>query len=97
MGGSEQWGRTWGPARICIGPSTVQFVHKSGIGLSNQVAKFVDDTQLFRMVKIEVHCEVLKTNLSMLGEWPPKWKMGFDVCKSKVMHTEAKILTSQIH
>lgn len=36
------------------------------LGLSNKVAKFVDDNQLFRMVNTQADCEELPKNLFMM-------------------------------
>lgn len=55
------------------------------------MAKFAEDTKLFRMVKSRVDFEKLQDNLSKLGEWTRKGQMKFSVGKYMVMHTGTKI------
>ena len=54
------------------------------------MAKFADDTKLFRVVKTREDCEALQRDLSKMGEWASTWQMGFNVAKCKVMHIGAK-------
>ena len=66
------------------------FINDLELGVSNEVAKFADDTKLFKVVKTERYCEELQRDPSKLGEWASKWQMWFNVSKCKVMHVGAK-------
>ena len=66
------------------------FMNDLELGVSSEVARFADDTKLFKVVKTQRDCEELQRDLSKLGEWASKWQMQFNVSKCKVMHVGAK-------
>ena len=79
------------PQGSVLGPVLFNlFINDLETGISSEVAKFADDTKLFRVVKTKRDCEELQKDLSKLGEWAEKWQMRFNVKKCKVMHIGAK-------
>lgn len=50
------------------------------------MAKFIDDTQLFRVLKTKMDCKEFQKDLFKLQGWVLKWHMRFNV--SKLMHIE---------
>ena len=66
------------------------FINDLELGVSREVAKFANDTKLFKVVRTQRDCEELQRDLYKLGEWEPKWQMWFSVSKCKVMHVGAK-------
>lgn len=68
-GGSEQWGCP----RISLGASVVQCVHNDWeLGLSCEVAIFLDSTTLFRMEKTQADFLEHLKELSMMAQWAKK-------------------------
>ena len=89
----SQWRevRSGVPQGSVLGPVLFNlFINDMESGLSSEVAKFADDTKLFRVVKTRRDCEELQKDLSKLEEWAAKWQMRFNVGKCKVMHIGAK-------
>ena len=79
------------PQGSVLGPMLFNlFINDLELGLSSEVAKFADDTKLFRVVKAREDCEALQRDLSRLEEWASMWQMRFNVAKCKVMHIGTK-------
>ena len=51
------------------------FIKDLELGVSSEVAKFANDTKLFKAVKTKRDCEEHQSDLSKLGEWGSKWQM----------------------
>ena len=66
------------------------FINDLELGVNSEVAKFADDTKLFKVDTTQRDCEELQRDLSKLGEWASKWQIRFNVSKCKVMHLGAK-------
>lgn len=53
------------------------FIGDLGREFSSEVPKFVDDTQLFRMMKTQADWEELQKACFILSEWATKWQIKF--------------------
>lgn len=64
--------------RSILGPVFCNlFINVMDLGMNNKVARFVDDTKLFRVVKAKNVCEDLQKDLSKVVEWALQWQMSF--------------------
>ncbi|CAM4622379.1 unnamed protein product [Lepidochelys kempii] len=54
-------------------------------GVNSEVAKYVDDTKLLKIVMSQAGCEELQRDRTKLGDWATKWQMKFNVDQCKVM------------
>lgn len=55
------------------------------------MTEFMDDTQLFRMMKPQAKYEELQKNLSLLVEYVKKCQVKLSVSKCKVIHIGANL------
>ncbi|CAM5088479.1 unnamed protein product [Eretmochelys imbricata] len=62
------------------------FINDLEKGVNSKVAKFVDDTELLKIVKTKADCKELQKDLTKLSDWATKWQMKFNVGKCKVTH-----------
>ncbi|CAM5106410.1 unnamed protein product [Eretmochelys imbricata] len=76
------------PQGSVLGPILFNlFINDLEKGINSEVAKFADDTKLFKIVKTKADCEELQKALTKLTDWATKWQMKLNVDKCKVMHT----------
>lgn len=69
------------------------------LGVSYVVAKFADDTRLFRMVKTKADCEDLRKGLHKLDEWAKTWQTKFGVgkkCSDKYWDKNLSFISRQV-
>ncbi|CAM5159894.1 unnamed protein product [Natator depressus] len=75
------------PQGSVLGPILFNlFINDLEKGVNSEVAKFADDTKLFKIVKTKADCEELQKDLTKLSDWATKWQMKFNVDKCKVTH-----------
>jgi len=55
-------------------------------GLINKLLKFADDTKVFKKVTDGSDSKSIQEDLNRLVNWADRWKMEFNVKKSKLMH-----------
>ncbi|CAM5167759.1 unnamed protein product [Natator depressus] len=85
----SEWGEVNSgvPQGFVLGPVLFNiFINDLEKGVNSEVAKFVDDTKLLKIVKSQADCEELQKDLTKMGDWATKWQMKFNVDKCKVMH-----------
>lgn len=88
MKGNEQRGPlTW----MCIGIRFSAVQNQMRLGLSSEVEKCANETQLFRVVKTQADCEEFQKDHSMLGEWATKQEMKLSISQGEGTHIGGKM------
>ncbi|CAM5151637.1 unnamed protein product [Natator depressus] len=75
------------PQGSVLGPVLFNiFINDLTSGLNSEVAKFADNTKLFKIVKSKADREGLQRDLTKVGDWATQWQMIFNIDKCKVIH-----------
>ena len=74
------------PQGSILGPLLfILYVNDISDGCSSTVSSFADDVKIFRKIKSASDSNILQNYLKLLEIWAKRWKMYFNVKKSKVM------------
>ena len=80
----------WGTTRICrptIGPILfLIYINDLEEGITSNILKFADDTQLFRKINGNVDKQQMRNDIYKLIKWSEKRQMLFDFEKCKCLH-----------
>lgn len=60
---------------VCVGTNSVCHIkNDQEKGVNNKVAKYADETKLFKVIKNKMDYEDLQKNLALPSDWATKWK-----------------------